>query len=251
VTTDLRLSITFRDHPKVVKLHKMHGEAGISSLVTLWANVAAYRPKGILYGMDLMDVEIAARWPGENGVFILALHDLRLIDCPACPPRELWTPHGIVLPVAVHDWADHQGWLFYADERSERGRAAAAARWGKRDTANLPCESHDKECGSHEKGMQDALKSDAPSPSPLPSPPPKKTPSSEILCGPHKDLPLTTTEALKEVEPEGKRTYVRALITSGLAGGRSLTSMREALTHERLPADLIARIVGPMQETQT
>ncbi len=40
---DLRLSIDFRDHQKVVKLHKLLGEAGVASIVTLWAYVAVRR----------------------------------------------------------------------------------------------------------------------------------------------------------------------------------------------------------------
>jgi hypothetical protein len=168
------LSITFRGHPKVVKLHKILGDPGIASLVTLWAHTAAYRHKGVLYDMDVMDVEIAGRWPGENGVLVRTLHDLRLLDCPACPPRESWEPHGIILPVEIHDWRDWQPWAFFSEERSERARSAAEARWGREDKKSRLCNPHKKKVRDASKVGADrnakTLKTDAPSPSPSPSP---------------------------------------------------------------------------------
>jgi hypothetical protein len=183
LNSDIRLSITFRDHPKIVKLHKLLDDSGIASLVILWAYTAAHRHKGGLYGMDVLDVEIAARWSGENGALVKTLHDLRLLDCAACPPRESWEPHDIVLPVGIHDWRDWQGWAFFSDERSARASKAAEARW--REQAKK-----DALCGSHKKKMRNASKTnagsnatstkiDAPSPAPSPAPPPKKVEQGE------------------------------------------------------------------------
>ena len=180
MNTDIRLSIGFRDHHKVVKLHKLRGEAGISSLVTLWAYTAAYRHKGILYGMDLLDVEIHARWIGENGAFVKTLHDLRLIDCPTCKPDDSWEPHEIVLPVAIHDWEDWQPWAFHADERSEIAREKAKKRWEKEKAKRVQggvseekgkrygCKQHKKRVLSASITDAEAPKIDAPSPSPSP-----------------------------------------------------------------------------------
>jgi hypothetical protein len=161
VNTDLRLSIAFRDHPKIVKLDKLLGKAGIVSLVTLWLYAASYWSKGILCGMDLMDVEIAARWEGENGSFVRTIHDLRLLDCAACPPRESWAPHDIVLPVEIHDWPDWQPWAYHADERSAMAREKARMRWDKerpkRDQGDLPKNEQKRaECKQHKEIMQSA-----------------------------------------------------------------------------------------------
>jgi hypothetical protein len=132
----------------------------------------------MLYGMDLMDVEIAARWSGENGAFMKTLHDLRLLDCPACPPRESWQPHDIVLPVEIHDWPDWQGWAFFSEERSARASKAASARWGAREEKDASCGPHKKKMRSASKtnagGNATSTKNDAPSPAPAPPPTPEK-----------------------------------------------------------------------------
>jgi len=166
VNTDLRLSIGFRDHAKIVKLHKLLREAGVASIVTLWAYVAAYRPKGVLSGMDIADVEIASRWLGENGAFVETVHCLRLMDCPACKTSDSWEPHEIVLPVAIHDWEDWQPWAFRADERSALAREKARKRWDKEKAKKEQVgtfEQGGKEAGCklHKEKMLLASKSDA------------------------------------------------------------------------------------------
>ena len=57
----------------------------------------------------------------------------------------------------LHDWEDHQPWVCHADERSQRAKEAALARWGSKSNANSmrgACETHTKR--------------NAPSPSPIP-----------------------------------------------------------------------------------
>jgi len=61
-------------------------------------------------------------------------------------------------------------------------------------------------------------------------------------------LPDATIEALQEIPIEGKRAWVRSLLLATLTGTRNLEAVRESLSHERMPADLITRITGPMQE---
>lgn len=166
MNTDLRLSIGFRDHAKIVKLHKLLGEAGVASIVTLWAYVAAYRPKGVLSGMDIADVEIASRWSGENGALVETLHGLRLIDCPACKTSDSWEPHKIVMPVAIHDWEDWQPWAFRADERSALAREKARKRWDKEKAkkeriCTLETGEIKAGCKLHKEMMPLAPKSDA------------------------------------------------------------------------------------------
>jgi len=44
--TDFRVSVTFPDNRKTIKLIRRIGMAGVASLVFLWANVAKTRPGG-------------------------------------------------------------------------------------------------------------------------------------------------------------------------------------------------------------
>jgi hypothetical protein len=200
MSSDIRLSTDFRDHPKVVKLHKLLGEAGISSLVTLWAWTRKYRSKGTFAGMDALDIEIGARWPGENGLFVKALVDLVLLDFDG----EVYS---------IHDWKDWQPWAYFADERSAQSRKAAERRWEARRKAK------EVECGAHEKTVHtastidahrnaDSRKTDAPSPPPSPPPLPKnikKDPAADAA-----DPPLTDRENKGNgLEPPSPKLKVR------------------------------------------
>lgn len=166
MNTDIRLSLGCRDHPKIVRLIKILGDGAFACLVTLWLYTAAYFPKGILVGLDPLDIEIRARWPGENELFVETLHELRLLDCAACPEKALWASHEISMPVGIHDWEDHQPWAYHADARSEIAREKARKRWtmerAKKDSVKDAEEDQEKvKCKQHEKGMQPAVITDA------------------------------------------------------------------------------------------
>ncbi len=69
---DIRLSINFWQHPKKLKLIRRGGRKGLEavrSLQILWCFCAQERTDGILTGMDLEDIELAADWRGKPGVF--------------------------------------------------------------------------------------------------------------------------------------------------------------------------------------
>lgn len=61
-------------------------------------------------------------------------------------------------------------------------------------------------------------------------------------------LPPATLAALQEIPIEGKRAWARSLIVAALAGGLDMEAIREMLSHERLGADLVARLVHTLQD---
>lgn len=115
---DIRLSLDFFDHPKSKKLKKRLGLEGVMALLKLWAWTAGNRPGGMLTGLDVEAVELAADWDGEDGTFVSTLLDLRLLD----------DADGTF---AIHDWEDHQAYASKSEERSSKAKKAAEVRWSK------------------------------------------------------------------------------------------------------------------------
>lgn len=162
MNTDFRVSISTVSHPKIIKLIRRCGHEAFYNLVRLWTFTAQNKPTGVLSGVDAEDVEIAADWRGEPGVFFQTLIELRLLDI---------TETG---EVAIHDWQEHNGYASYAEERSAQAREAARARWDKkRHGSDAP---HDADLCVHDAPHDaDYANSNAPDPSPDPSPDPALT----------------------------------------------------------------------------
>lgn len=118
---DIRLSIGFLDHPKTIKLKRKLGPDGMESLIRLWFFCAQYKPSGELNGLEAEDVEIAAKWNGEPGLFLETILALRFLD--ECDGYY-----------SLHDWREHNGFAAYANERSEQARNAASAKWKRSET---------------------------------------------------------------------------------------------------------------------
>jgi hypothetical protein len=77
---DFRMDTGFRNHPKIRKLQNRLGEPAVLGWITLIASTAEYKPLGILQGMDVEEIELAAMWSGESGALVAALLDFRLLD---------------------------------------------------------------------------------------------------------------------------------------------------------------------------
>ena len=116
---DVRINTLFLRHPKTIKLQKKAGPKAVLALIQLWFWVAENRPRGELYAMDADDIGIAANWDGDNLKLISLLVDLRWLDFDG----EIYH---------VHDWQDHNPWLFGSTDRKEHSKKAAKARWDKR-----------------------------------------------------------------------------------------------------------------------
>lgn len=77
---DIRVSVDFWDLPKTIKLTRRLGLEGPRSLQILWMWVTRHRPDGLLSDMDVEDIEIAAKWDGEEGKFVEQLVGMGLMD---------------------------------------------------------------------------------------------------------------------------------------------------------------------------
>lgn len=131
MNTDIRLSTEFFRHPKTLKLKRRLGLEGIISLQQLWVWVAQNRPDGNLTGLDSEDIVLAACWEGEEVAFVQTLIDLRWLD---------------VLgdgSLCLHNWRTRQEYASKSEERKEKARKAADARWSKSDVQAMPKVSAD------------------------------------------------------------------------------------------------------------
>ena len=118
---DFRLNVHFFEHPKTIKLERALGLKGIWSLLYLWTFAAANRPEGVFHDMDEDDIEIAARWQGQPGLF------LETVTSPKCQ----WIDF-VDGDYQLHNWNLHQGYVVNANSRSEAAKANANKRWENR-----------------------------------------------------------------------------------------------------------------------
>jgi len=175
MNSDIRVSVSFLDHPKTIKLRRRLGWEGFESLLRLWFWAAQHRPNGILSDLSDEDIEIAARWVGDQGMLVALLVELRFLDF----------SNGVF---ALHDWEDHNGWACHAKERSDKAKKAAAAKWGKRSlppedvTVHAPSDTTSTATSSA-LGIACGI---APSPNPNPSPNP--SPNSKAALASNDDI---------------------------------------------------------------
>lgn len=156
MSKDIRITIGLCDHPKTVKLVRKVGEGGFRCLLRLWSYAACHRPQGELSGMDATDLAIASGWAGDEQEWISALVAVGFID----------DNDGAL---SLHDWERHNPFAFHSEERSQKARAAAKAKWDKRSHANRNAPSSVEHSDEQEPA-------DAPSPIPTPSPSPSPSP---------------------------------------------------------------------------
>lgn len=115
---DIRIDVDFFENPKVLKLERRLGMAGIRGLLSLWMWAAKNRPGGTLYGMDEEDIEIVSKYNGEPGGpdFVETLLDLRFVE------RD---DSGDYI---LHQWTIHNPWVADSPFRSDQARLARLAR---------------------------------------------------------------------------------------------------------------------------
>lgn len=181
---DIRIKASFYAHPKLRKLRRRIGDRAAEYLVNLWIKTAQLRPKGILQGWDDEEIALSAGFEGEPGDFITAM-----LDCGWLDTEEDQITH------SIHDWEEHQPYIFYSEERSEKARKAALSRWEKEDAPPDGCGGHagsmQGACGAHAKG-------NAPSPTPTPLPTPSPSPKKEE-CGSASPIVLDLIQDLNSV----------------------------------------------------
>jgi hypothetical protein len=159
---DMRLSLNFVDHPKVRKIIRRCGYEAFYGLIKLYSIAGRMYTDGLLKGFDLEDIEDLADWHGETGSFGSTLVDVGLID---------ETEEGFYL----HDWEEHQPWIIGSEERSEKAKKAAEARWNKGENSQNDAQNADSmqdACNEHASGNAVSMLNPCPS-APSPSPTPK------------------------------------------------------------------------------
>lgn len=148
-TSDMRLSLDFVDHPKVRKLIRKAGFEGFFSLIKLFSMAGKIYQKGVLKDLESEDIEDLCEWHGEGGKFVDSMVDVGFLEK---------SSRGY----EIHDWEQHQPWIFHCEVRSEQAKNAARARW---DAVSMQ-----SACVEH-------TNSNAPSPSPTPIPTPIPIPN--------------------------------------------------------------------------
>lgn len=211
MNTDIRLSVGFWSHPKVKRLAKCCGLEGVRSLQVLWLWAAQNRPDGNLHGMDSLDIELAADWAGEDGAFASELAG-RFLD----GEEGHWI---------LHDWAEHNPWAAGAPERSAQAKAAADARWKRRNGENMH-----SACSQHATSTNQHAHSNAP----LPSPSPEETSLNSKVLPQAEGISSSTRSASAPSKPGAARTKKPADHTSPETGYR--TRKGRTLDGKRLDA---------------
>jgi 5-methylcytosine-specific restriction endonuclease McrA len=118
MNTDIRISVSFRNHRKRKRLKLLLGPGATDYLLDLWIATAMNHPTGILSGMDETDIALEAGWEGDPAEFCRAL-----LECKFLERDEEGT-------YFLHDWEEHQPWVIKAEARSEKARNAVNAKWG-------------------------------------------------------------------------------------------------------------------------
>ena len=223
MSKDIRLAVSFWDHWKTIVLRSELGYPAIESLQRIWCFAAVNKPDGVLSGMSIRTIEIAAHWSGEPGALVGKLVELRFLDA-------------IDGFFVLHDWEDHNGWVVHSQDRSERGKKGAAARWAKKNN-DLPPN------GGNDAALRHAT-SIAPSNAGsntfcnAPTPTPKDTSTVVDVCPlvPSEPAPTAARVVLKSVKPPCPYEAIRDLyheILPELRACRSLSETRKGYLRQR------------------
>jgi hypothetical protein len=156
---DIRINVDFVDHPKTRRLIRQAGHEAFYCLIRLFSTSAKIYQKGVLKNLSAVDVEDICGWHGKSGKFFTALTDpdmgfLEQVD-------GQWQ---------IHDWKEHQPWIYAAEERSEIAKKNISKRWNKDESPK------EKPYQSNTNGNTDSIptvipnryQSDTPSPIPIP-----------------------------------------------------------------------------------
>jgi len=117
VNTDIRVSVTWRSHPKRLRLRQTLGPEGCEALLDLWLFAGVNRPDGRLDAMRHLDIAREAGWTGDPDAFVDVLLNLGLLERDAAGELR------------IHDWTDHNAFAANAAARAAAARKANAVRW--------------------------------------------------------------------------------------------------------------------------
>jgi len=185
--SDIRIEFSFLTHRKRKRLLSLLGPQGVLSLIDLWINTAQNRPKGILTGMDEIDIANDAQWPGDPKALVSALVDSGFLVQNGNNCYE------------IHDWDKHQRWAYFSEERSAKARESVSKRWEKIRSKK----------GTYTKRIRNVQEPNtegntpSPNPFPIPSPIPNPypNPKEKLRYGPY--VLLTPDEHSKLADKYG------------------------------------------------
>lgn len=207
MNSDIRLSIGWNRHPKIIKLKRKLGADGVLALINLWTFAGEHRPSGVFTCMDEDDIAIAAEYPGDSVTLVDTLSAIRLIE----RQGNDW---------AIHDWEENNPWASGAEMRSEKAKKAASARWNRENLGGKWPENSGKNAPSIksnapsiEKYAQGNAPSPSPSPSPFPSPFPNPSPREREREGAPAACVISPALAPAPARPESEFTM---LLPAGL-----------------------------------
>jgi hypothetical protein len=183
MSTDIRIKVGFFDNKKTNRLRSALGLSGIESLIRLWMYAAENNQDGDLSNMDMVDIEFAAKWTGEPGAFLSTVtHDkCRFID-------------GEDGSYCLHEWEEHNGFVFNQKNRSEIARSAAKASWDRRKQSTQHTNSNAPSMTDVQSEYDSSnAPSPSPSPSPLPTPTPMPFPSPALRSAPAREAKAKST----------------------------------------------------------
>jgi len=118
--SDIRVKTSFRSNRKRKKLSKLLGYDCAGHILDLWIEASLSRCKGVLENWDEDDIAEASGWEGDPRVWTQMLLNVGFLDNNDNGTFEL------------HDWREHQGYVFHREHRVKRARKAAAARYGEK-----------------------------------------------------------------------------------------------------------------------
>lgn len=239
--TDFRIHVGFWDHPKIVKLIRRHGIEGAVALQRLYGYCAMTdgHHDGTLYGMDDEDIEIAMKWTGKP--IVDDLNDLKLLDM-------------TVGGMAIHDFADVNGWLAGKQSRVNKARKAAAARWTeKEDDAQAMPGSESSNAPSIDSDAP-SMQNDAPSNAPYPSSPyPSNTNTRSETKTKIDPVPLNEEQSATADQTRSLTSQSKEIVDywavqnpedAGNYSGRAWIQLRTRLTEGRTVDDIKQGIDG-------
>ena len=183
-TTDMRIDLNFVDHPKIKRLIRKSGYESFYGLLRLFSIAGKMYHKGIFYNCSADDIEDFADWRGEQGAFIASVVDVGFL---------VKTEEGFT----IHEWEEHQPWIFHADERSDMAKKSINKRWKKRFEASQY--DSDTERIRNEYDTNTQSNTPLPYPLPLPTPKPKHKEKNKEL-----DLSVLDSESLEFKEAMSK-----------------------------------------------
>ena len=84
MNTDIRISVSFKNHRKRKRLNLLLGDGAAGYLLDLWISTAMNRPSGDLKGMDEVDIALDAGWSGDPIEFLQCAYQLRMARKKQC-----------------------------------------------------------------------------------------------------------------------------------------------------------------------